>query len=227
MKRMSSSGVGCLIVALFVAGMVLPARADDNLNARVIDARDVYRELISSPDREVPKELRENCKCVAVLPHVVKAAVGIGGRFGRGVITCRGADGTWSPPAFITLTGGSWGLQIGAEATDVVLFFMNERGVKSLLNSKFTLGAKAGLAAGPVGRSAEAGTDIKFNAEIYSYARSKGLFAGLSLEGARLAPDSKSDLKFYGGPVRAQTILFDRKVPSRPAEVDSLLQAIR
>ena len=227
MKRIHLSNAVFLSLVLLLGLAARPARAEDDLAARLTRSREVYQELINSPDREVPAELRETCKCVAILPHVVKAAIGVGGRFGRGVITCRNAGGEWSPPAFITLTGGSWGLQLGAEATDVVLFFMSERGAQSLLQSKFTLGAKAGLAAGPVGRSAEASTDLKLNAEIYSYARSKGLFAGLSLEGARLAIDKNSDQQFYGAPVDPKALLFDHKAPKRPPEVDAFLQVLR
>ncbi|MBI1796617.1 MAG: lipid-binding SYLF domain-containing protein [Candidatus Eisenbacteria bacterium] len=217
------------IAALCGAGAVAPrpAHAADDLQRRVADAREVYQELINTPDRNVPRQLREGCKCVAVLPHVVKGAIGFGARFGRGVICCRDAGGGWSPVAFVQLTGGSWGLQIGAESADVVLFFMTDRGVRSLLGSKFTLGAKAGVAAGPVGRTAEAATDVKLNAEIYSYARTKGLFAGVSLEGARIAVDDKGDERYYGAPVTAKQILFDRSVPKRPEGMDAFLDALR
>lgn len=204
-----------------------PVRAADDLTQRVVRAREVYQEVVSSPDRAIPRELRENCRCVAVLPQVVKGAIGVGARFGRGVVTCRDDRGTWSPVAFVRLTGGSWGFQIGAEAADVVLFFMTEKSARSLLQSKFTLGGKAGVAAGPVGRSAEAATDLKLNAEIYSYARTRGLFAGLSLEGARLSVDDDSNAGYYGAPVTAQQVLFDRQVPRRPGEMESFLQSLR
>ena len=122
---------------------------------------------------------------IAVIPGVIKGAFGWGARYGQGVVSCRNKVGVWSPPAFLRLTGGSFGFQIGAEKSDLVLFFMSERGAKSLLESKFTLGGQLSVAAGPVGRTGEASTDLKFDAEIYSYAKSKGLFAGISLEGAR------------------------------------------
>jgi len=163
---------------------------------------------------------------VAVFPRVINAAIGFGGRRGKGVVSVRGADGAWGPPAFFTLTGGSWGFQIGAQSTELVLFFMTEGGVRSLLDSKFTLGGKAGLAAGPLGRSAEAGTDLELNAEIYSYARSKGLFAGISLEGARLAPDQDANRKFYGARVGAEAILFRGEVANRPEAVETFLKVL-
>jgi len=192
-----------------------PARAND-ASERLERSREVYQELIQSPDRQVPQALLEQCKCVAVFPHVFKGAFGFGARYGKGFVSCRDAAGVWSPPAPFTLAGGSWGLQIGAESADVVLFFMTEHGAKSLVQSKFTLGATAGLAAGPAGRTAEASTDLKLEAEIYSYARAKGLFAGLSLDGARLAPDALATRQLYGEATPAQTILFEQKVPQRP-----------
>lgn len=219
----------CMLSALLLAGAVAarPVRADDDLAERVSRSKEVYTELINATDKGVPRELRENARAIAILPHVIKGAIGVGARFGKGVVTVRDASGQWSPVAFVHLTGGSWGLQLGAEAADVVLFFMSDRSVRSLLDSKFTLGAKAGMAAGPVGRTAEASTDLKLNAEIYSYAKTKGLFAGISLEGARLAVDSESDGQYYGGPVTPKQILFDRSVPRRPPEMDALLQALK
>ena len=223
-----------LAKATTLLGMVLalgwasarPAGAEDELAARVARSLEVYQELGKSPDHAIPEPLLKDCKCIAIFPHVIKGALVFGARHGRGVVSCRDPQGRWSPPAFFTLSGGSWGLQIGAEASDVVLFFMTERGAKSLLESKFTLGGKLGVAAGPVGRTAEASTDLKLNAEIYSYARSKGLFAGISLEGARLATDGKSIEKYYGEPVETRAILFDHRVPRRPPEAAKLVGAL-
>jgi lipid-binding SYLF domain-containing protein len=200
--------------------------ADAERIERVDRAREVFQELIQAPDRAVPESLLVRAKAIAIFPRVLKAALGFGGRYGKGVVSCRDSAGHWSPPAFLTLTGGSWGLQIGAESAEVVLIFMTERGTRSLLDSKFTLGAKAGLAAGPVGRTAEMATDLKLDAEIYSYARSKGLFAGISLEGARLAPDDRSIRSFYGEPVSAQALLFDHKAPRVPPAAEKLIQAL-
>ena len=184
---------------------------------RVRRATEVYQEFVQSPDHEVPQGLRDRAKAIAVFPKVVKGAIGFGGRYGKGVVSYKMADSSWSPPTFLTMTGGSWGLQIGVESADVILYFMTDQSVRSLLSSKFTLGAKAGVAAGPAGRTAEADTDIKLDAEIYSYARSKGLFAGISLEGARVAPDQDSVRDYYGKDVSPEAILFRGEVPSHPA----------
>ena len=190
---------------------------------RLEDARVVYQELAAT---EVPKWLLEKCKCVAVIPGVVKGALGFGGRHGKGVLSCSNEAGVWSPPIFITLSGGSFGLQIGVEKADVVLFFMNEKGARSLVESKFTLGGKASVAAGPVGRTAEAGTDVKLNAEIYSYAKSKGLFAGISLEGSRLSPDNDALKRFYGKTAQPESILFQQNAPSRPPAIQPFLEVL-
>jgi len=180
-------------------------------------ARDAYQELMNIPDQKVPQDLLAHAKCVAVFPGVVKGALGWGGRYGHGVMSCRDANGQWSPPSFVTITGGSVGFQIGVEKDAIVLFFMTEDGARSLVKSKFTLGGKGSVAAGPFGRTAEASTDVKLNAEIYSYAKSKGLFAGISLEGAKLSCDNESNTKFYGSPVKPEELLFDHKAPTVPA----------
>ena len=224
------------VLGLGLALGVQPAFAEDKDKAkdaqeekthadRVIKAHDVYLEFVNSKDHKVPQGLRDKAKAIAVFPKVTKAALGFGGRYGKGVISYRGANG-WSPPAFLTMTGGSWGLQIGVESADVILYFMTDESVRSLLNSKFTLGGKAGVAAGPIGRTAEADTDIKLNAEIYSYARSKGLFAGVSLEGARVAPDEDSIRAFYGQAVSPEAILFRGEVPAHPAAADAFVQVL-
>ncbi len=219
MEKIRRRAGAMLVTVLALVGLAAPsARAESDPGARVDRARQVYQELIKTPDRSIPEALLRDCKCIAVFPHVLKGAIGIGARYGKGVVSCRGGGGKWSPPAFFKLTGGSWGFQIGAEAADVVLFFMTERGARSLLESKFTLGGKLGVSAGPVGRAAEASTDLKLEAEIYSYARSKGLFAGISLEGARLAADAESIGKYYGDLVSAKAILFEHRVPRRPPE---------
>jgi lipid-binding SYLF domain-containing protein len=211
------AGRGCAVAVTVVAlASVGASAAGDDVAGRVDRARVVYRELVEATDRKIPKQLMSDCRCVAVFPHVIQGAFGFGARYGKGVVSCRDSSGHWSPLAPFTLAGGSWGLQIGAEASDVVLFFMTEHGARSLLQSKFTLGAKASVAAGPVGGSAEAETDVKLDAEIYSYARSKGLFAGISLEGAHLAADAGGIEAYYGEPVSAKAILFEHRVPKRP-----------
>jgi lipid-binding SYLF domain-containing protein len=194
---------------------------------RLIDAKAVFLELLSTPDRGVPEDLLKRAKCVVVIPDMVKGAIGFGARWGNGVMSCRGESGEWSPPIFVNLKGGSWGFQIGAEKTDLVLFFMTERGARSLVtSSKFTLGGKISVAAGPLGRSGEAATDLKLNAEIYSYAKSKGLFAGLSLEGARLAPSKSGNEVYYGAPVSAADVLFHHKAPVLRTEAKEFMEAL-
>jgi SH3 domain-containing YSC84-like protein 1 len=216
------------VLSLVALGFAPATRAEtkaDELSERLQDAKATFQELTTSPDHGVPQELMEHAKCIAVIPHVIKAAVGVGARHGKGVIVCRDGSGSWGTPAFVTLSGGSFGLQLGAESTDLVLFFMNDRGARSLMNSsKFTLGGKASVAAGPVGRSAEAGTDLKLNAEIYSYAKSKGLFAGLSLEGARLAPDDKANRIYYSH--TARQILFDHSGVQAPVAADEFSRSL-
>ncbi len=205
----------------------VPATADEaKLERKLEVAREVYLELFDAPDHAVPAYLLEDAQCIAVLPNVIKGAFGFGGRHGRGVVSCRGGSGEWSPPSFVEISGGSIGLQIGGESSDLVLFFMTERGVRSLLSNKFTLGGEASVAAGPVGRTAEVGTDLKLRAEIYSYARSRGLFAGLSLEGARLAPDNKANRRFYGEFLDADEILFDHQVPRLPTKAAAFVAAL-
>ncbi len=223
-----------LALAILGSSPALAAEDDENAKrakkdkeaARLEDARETFQDLRSIPDKEIPGPLLKNCRCVAVFPGVVKGALGWGGRHGKGVMSCRNSEGQWGPPIFLTLTGGSFGLQIGVEKAEVVLFFMNDRGARSLVESKFTLGGKGSVAAGPVGRSAEAGTDIKLNAEIYSYAKNKGLFAGISLEGAKLGPDKDALRRFYGQQAEPKAILFEHKAPSRPAGVQRFVEVL-
>jgi lipid-binding SYLF domain-containing protein len=215
------------LIALIAPFGTSDAVADESEEAeRLEDAAEVFQAIQKIPDAEIPEPLLEDCRCIAVFPGVIKGAFGWGARRGHGVISCRDSSQGWSPPSFLTITGGSFGLQLGVEKTDVVLFFMSEKGARSLVESEFTLGGKGSVAAGPVGRSAEAGTDIKLNAEIYSYARSKGLFAGLSLEGSRINTDKKAIKRFYDEKVDPEEILFEHKVPSRPEAAQSFLAAL-
>ena len=217
-----------MVMVMALAGLGSVARAESSSDGakKLNDAVAVYHELISTADRAVPQELLDHCKCIAVIPGVFKAAIGYGARRGKGVMSCRTASG-WSAPAFVTITGGSVGFQLGAESTDLVLFFMNDRGVHSLINgSKITLGGKASVAAGPFGRSGEAATNLELKAEIYSYARSKGLFAGLSLEGARLAPSNDDTAKYYGTGVTPKQLLFGRGPETVPAEAEAFRKTL-
>ena len=174
-------------------------------------AAKVFGEIMGSPDKGIPKDLLEKAECVAVFPSVLKAGFIVGGRGGRGVASCRTLSG-WSAPAYFNLGGASIGLQIGAQSTDFVLLFMNKDGMKSLLSDEFTLGGDASVAAGPVGRQAGASTDLKLNAQILSYSRSKGLFAGLELKGVVIKPDKDDMRDVYGEGVTAKAVLQDNKV---------------
>jgi lipid-binding SYLF domain-containing protein len=218
-----------LCAAVATAGIArseTPPEKAEGPGGKLADATKVYRELITARDKAIPKQLLENAKCVAVLPGVIKAAIGFGGRHGSGVISCRTESG-WSAPAFVTISGGSWGVQLGAQSSDIVLFFMNDRGARSLVDgSRVTLGGQASVAAGPFGRSAEASTNLDFKAEIYSYAKSKGLFAGLSLEGAELKPDKDDNRDYYGSDVTTTQLLFGGGPANVPAEAQTFRQAL-
>jgi lipid-binding SYLF domain-containing protein len=176
------------------------------------------------PDKGIPEEVLEHAKCIAVVPHMVKGGFVFGGKGGKGVATCRTANG-WSAPAFITISGGNWGLQIGVEAVDLVMIIQNEKGMQKLLSSNFHLGADASAAAGPVGRHAEAGTDWKMDTEILTYSRAKGAFAGLTLEGASIRQDDDSRHAIYGPKVTTRALLLGQ-VPA-PAVAQPFLAEVR
>jgi len=187
-------------------------------------AGSVLHEIMAAPDKGIPEEVLEHAKCVAVVPHLLKGGFVFGAENGRGVATCRTADG-WSAPMFFAITGGSWGLQIGIEGVDLVMIIQNERGMKQLLSSKFELGADASAAAGPVGRHASANTDWKMDAEILTYSRAKGAFAGLTLNGASIRHDEDSTRAVYGHDVSNARIL--KGEVAMPGEAHSFLEAVR
>jgi lipid-binding SYLF domain-containing protein len=178
---------------------------------RVEEAARVLDEIMAAPDKGIPRELLANANCVAVIPSMKQAGFVFGGRYGKGVMTCRHPQGFgWTGPSTVRLEGGSFGLQIGGSATDIVLLVMNERGSEKLMRSKFTLGVDAAVAAGPVGRMAQAQTDALMHAKILAYSRSRGLFAGLVLEGATLRPDDDDNRSLYGRSVEHEAILKGR-----------------
>ena len=195
------------------------------LGERAVEAATVLDEIMGTADYSIPKALFEGARCVAVIPRVVKVGFIFGGRHGRGLLSCRVGSG-WSRPAYVGITGGSFGLQIGAQATDFVLIFSNERAAKALLTNKITMGGDASVSAGPVGRTVEAATDITFRTEIYTYSRSKGLFVGLSLEGASLGLDDEANEAVYEKGVTADGLLFSvgDQVPN---EVAPFLRALQ
>lgn len=192
-------------VAVVLLTLVAPAVARDPA-ARADEAVRVLNEIMRAPDRGIPRDLLAEAEAVAVIPDVVKAGFVVGGRFGRGLLSVRTADGTWSNPTYISITGGSVGFQAGVQSTDVVLVFRTRRGVDGVVNGKFTLGADAAIAAGPLGRNAAAATDAQLKAEIYSYSRARGLFAGVALDGAVLGIDHDANEAEYGTNVTPRRI---------------------
>jgi SH3 domain-containing YSC84-like protein 1 len=213
-----------LLAMLGLGTLCWAGSAREDATERLENAANVVHEIMGMPEKGVPEEVLEHAKCVAVVPHMVKGGFVFGGKGGKGVATCRTANG-WSAPAFITISGGNWGLQIGVEAVDLVMIIQNEKGMQKLLESNFHLGGDASAAAGPVGRHAEAGTDWKMDTEILTYSRAKGAFAGLTLEGASIRQDNDSRHAIYGHNVTTRALLLG-KVPA-PHVVEPFLAAIR
>jgi len=215
-----------LLVLLAICVLLSVALAEDNYHEqqRVKDAGQVLKEILNIPD-DIPQDLLDKAECVVILPSVKKAAFVFGASYGRGVMICRSGEhytGPWGTPALYALEGGSFGLQIGVQGTDFVLLVMNPQGARSLLSSKVKLGADASAAAGPKGRTAEGATDIVMSAEILSYSRNKGLFAGVSLEGSTLRSDNSANEKLYGQRLSAKDIIVDGKAKS-PACAQTLV----
>src|SRR5882672_4899590 len=184
---------------------------------------EVLHAIIATPDKGIPEEVLSDAKCILVVPDLIKGGLVFGGKHGRGVATCRTAEG-WSAPAFISVGGGSWGLQIGVEGVDLVMLVMNEQGFQHLLSSKFQLSGEGSVAAGPVGRHASAGTDWKLNTEMLTYSRSKGVFAGLTLEGAMVQEDNDSTVAIYGKDTKFKAILSGQTETPRVA--DAFVRAV-
>jgi lipid-binding SYLF domain-containing protein len=213
-----------LLAMLSLGTLCWAGSAQEDATERLENAANVLHEIMAMPDKGIPEEVLEHAKCIAVVPHMVKGGFIFGGKGGKGVATCRTANG-WSAPAFITISGGSWGLQIGVEAVDVVLIIQNEKGMQKLLSSNFQIGADASAAAGPVGRHAEAGTDWKMDTEILTYSRAKGAFAGLTLEGASLRQDDDSRHAIYDRNVTTRAILLGKV--AAPSAAKPFLAEIR
>jgi lipid-binding SYLF domain-containing protein len=223
------------VLAVFLAlsamslGMTVSVQAADaRLDARVYEAKQVLDEIMMSPDQSIPEELLAKCRAIAIYPNVLKGGFIFGARFGRGVVLTRDEKtGQWGPVAFSTIGGGSWGLQIGGQMTDLVFVVMNDRGMRGLLESNFTLGADASVAAGPVGRYSSASTDLTLRAGILSYSRSRGLFGGIALDGAVVTQDNNSNQLYYNQPVTSKEILLSNSVTVQPSSkelVDALNQ---
>lgn len=209
-----------LIASIAGLGLVLPAFASDRGDdiGRIQKATQVFQEIMRTPDKGIPQDLLEKAKCLAIVPGEEKLAFIFGGNYGRGLATCRTANG-WSAPMFVAVGGGSVGFQIGGSFTDVVMLFMNDNALQRLLGDKFTIGADATVSAGPVGRQAAAGTDIRLDAEILSYSRSKGVFAGVSLDGAVVHADHSGDKAMYGSKATRQEILHGKVAVPEPARL--------
>src|SRR5579863_10494250 len=197
--------------------------AREDTDARLQSSVDVLHSIMATPDKGIPEEVLSNAKCILVVPDLIKGGFIFGGKHGRGVASCRTAGG-WSAPAFVSIGGGSWGLQIGVEGVDLVMLVMNDRGFQHLLSSKFELTGEGSVAAGPVGRHASAGTDWKMNTEMLTYSRSKGVFAGLTLEGAVVEQDNDSTRAIYGRHMTFRNILSGRATTPRSA--DAFIRAV-
>ncbi len=208
-----------ILIALVVllATTAALANRDDDVD-RLQDSATVIKEIMSAPDAGVPEEVITKAQCIAVIPSMLKAAFGVGGAYGKGVASCRTANG-WSAPAFFSLKGGSFGFQIGGQAADIVMLIMNDRGMSDLLRSKVKLGADASVAAGPVGRHADASTDWKMRAEVLTYSRARGLFAGISLNGAVLTQHRDDTRDFYGRMIPFRSILLGNVPSPKEAEL--------
>jgi lipid-binding SYLF domain-containing protein len=199
-----------MLLAVLIAA---PAMADEQREMKTLKASEqVLKETVNAPDKGIPKELLERAECVGVFPGLTKGAFIVGGEFGRGVVTCRQKDGKMGPPAFFSIGGPSVGWQFGGKQADLVLLIMNQTGVEHLLKDHFTIGGEISAAAGPVGRTGEAATDMQLHAQILSWSRSRGLFLGASIEGTVVNNDQKADASFYGKQVTAKQILVDGAV---------------
>lgn len=209
-----------VLVALSLAAMLgnlaWAGSAREDSTERLQNSADVLKEISAAPDRSIPEEVVKNSKCIVVIPHLVKAGLIVGGKHGRGVAVCRTSAG-WSAPAFVSVSGGSWGLQIGAEGVDLVMLVMNDSGLRHLLSSKFEITGEGSAAAGPVGRHASAGTDWKLNSELLTYSRSRGIFAGLTVEGAVIEQDADSTVAIYGNDLPFKRILLGEVAATHPA----------
>ena len=192
---------------------------------RIEDAATAFEEIMAAPDKGIPRDVLSRAQCVAIIPSMKKVAIGFGGQHGKGLVSCRMTGGGWGPPSMLTLTGGSFGLQLGAQATDVFMLIMNKRGIDYLTRDKFEVGGDLSAAAGPVGREATAGTDVGLRAEIYTYSRSKGLFGGISLKGAAVRPDKDANRSLYGRAVEARDLLLEGNA-APPADAKPFMAAL-
>lgn len=215
-----------LLYIMMTLAFSFSARASSSRNDdihRIEDSAQIFQEIMGTPDKAIPQYLLDSAQCIAIIPSEMKFAFFVGGNYGKGLVTCRGPK-SWGAPVFLTLSGGSLGFQFGGSSTDLILVFRGRRGLDKLFHDKFRIGADVSAAAGPVGRSAQAGTDIELHAEILTYSRSRGVFAGISLSGAVVKPDNTGDDALYGPNVNKDDIL-DGKV-GIPSDAMVLVQAV-
>ncbi len=212
-----------LSLAALLGNLAWAGSVREDATERLQNSADVLKEIAAAPDKGIPDEVVKNSKCIVVVPHLVKAGFILGAKHGRGVAVCRTSTG-WSAPAFISVGGGSWGLQIGAEGVDLVMLVMNDSGLRHLLSSKFEITGEGSAAAGPVGRHASAGTDWKLNTELLTYSRSRGIFAGLTLEGAVVEQDADATVAIYGNDLPFKRILMGEV--AAPAPATAFLRAV-
>lgn len=226
MKRTSPAALACLLLmlAIPVEGPAQGSKSDERDRAR--KAATAFQEIMSAPDQAIPQDLLDRSHCVAVFPSVKKGGFIVGGQFGKGLISCRRTGGSWGSPAYFTIGGGSFGLQIGGQAVDLVLLIMNRSGVDGLLQDKFEIGAGAAVSAGPVGRNAHVATDVLLKSQIISYSRSRGLFAGLEIKGAVITQDKSAHKDIYGQEFSAREIIVDGKART-PASIKVFPAALR
>jgi len=212
---------------LLVAGMAMATDDKDrsDIDKRLDASAKVLEEIMSTPDKAIPDKVMNDSKCIAVIPSMVKIAIGFGGSHGKGVATCRTESGRWSAPAPITITGGSWGLQLGGQAVDLVMVITNQQGMQHLLSSKFKLGADASAAAGPVGRDAAADTDWKMRPEVLTYSRARGIFAGIDLNGSAVTQDKDETRVLYGSFIPFEDILEGKVTPK--TDMEQFLAVVR
>lgn len=215
--RTCLTAIGVLAIAFSSLAWGQNNNNESDVVKRIQKSSDVLNEIMRTPDNAIPDNILSDAKCIAVVPSMIKFAIGIGGSHGKGVATCRTANG-WSAPAPITITGGSWGLQFGGQATDLVMLVMNQKGMNDLLSSKFKIGADATAAAGPVGRHASASTDWKMKAEVLSYSRSRGVFAGVDLSGSAITQDKDETRILYGRMVPFTSILNGKVAPPKGSQ---------
>jgi SH3 domain-containing YSC84-like protein 1 len=219
-KALSALLFGCM--GLFATFAWAGSARQDSV-ARLQSSVDVLHSIMATPDKGIPEEVLSNAKCILVVPDLIKGGFIFGGKHGRGVASCRTSSG-WSAPAFVSVGGGSWGLQIGVEGVDLVMLVMNDQGFQHLLSSKFQLSGEGSVAAGPVGRHASAGTDWKMNTEVLTYSRSRGAFAGITLEGAVVEEDNDSTRAIYGKHMMFKNILSGRV--STPESAEAFVRAV-